>query len=351
MHCNLLEITKKLKTSQDLSESQINLSIEELIDEKVEVDAKKSFLAELARKGESDREFHLFVKRFRSFSRDPQLEDFSSRAIDLCGTGGDRVGSFNVSTIVSIMLAAAEVPVIKHGNRSISSKCGSADLLEALGIPMETEPEVLKESLRQLNFCFLFAPHFHPAFKHLAATRKALAEEGTITIFNRLGPCLNPARPAYQLLGVYDPAYMKQMAHALQENGGRSGWVVHGLIAEENNQGVDELTSCGSNLIQPYGLSNNESVVLHPEDWGQEVYSKNDLSGGTIEENLGILKQLLQGKAKPGLQSTILVNAASALFLVGKAKTLEEGVEIAEKLLLEGHVLSWLEKAKGFFSK
>jgi anthranilate phosphoribosyltransferase len=347
----LQDYTDHISSGNHLSHDQVQEIARLLTSEDARSEDKFLFLKELALKGETDEEFSAFVSAFRSFAKDPELEEFSEQAIDLCGTGGDRSGSFNISTFVSIAVASSGVPVIKHGNRSISSKCGSADLLEALGIPMETNPQKLQASLSELNFCFLFAPHFHPTFKSLAPVRQSLAKEGIITMFNRLGPCLNPAKPAFQILGVYDPSYINQIAHCLTLNGGKAGWVVSGVIDENSNARIDELTSCGSNLVQGYGAAKSEIQSLTPDHWGEEIYPFNHLRGGDLTENLSIFRNLLEGNAPPGLLSTVLINISSALWISGKAPSIEQGMLQAKELIDSGKMMHWLKKAETFFSK
>ena len=351
MNDNLQDYTDHISSGKHLDDNHVYEIAGLLTSEEVVEGHKFLFLKTLAQKGETDEEFSAFVSAFRSFAKNPELEAFSEQAIDLCGTGGDRSGSFNISTFVSIVVASSGVSVIKHGNRSISSKCGSADLLEALGIPMETNPQKLQASLSELNFCFLFAPHFHPTFKSLAPVRQSLAKEGVITMFNRLGPCLNPASPAFQILGVYDPSYLNQIAHCLTKNGGKAGWVVNGKIDEGSNTYIDELTSCGTNLVQSYGSARSKIQSLTPDYWGEEFHPFDHLRGGDLKENLTILKNLLEGNAPPGLLSTVLINTSTALWISGKVQSLEQGILQAKELIDSGKVMNWLKKAETFFSK
>ena len=351
MTISLKDFTESLASGIDLDANQIGSIANLLIGNSEDDQSKCEFLKKLADKGETNEEFSGFVKEFRKLAKNPCLEEFSDRAIDLCGTGGDRSGSFNISTFVSLIVATAGVPVIKHGNRSISSKCGSADLLEALGIPLETDSAKLNASLTELNFCFLFAPHFHPAFKSLVPVRKKLAEEGVITIFNRLGPCLNPATPAHQVLGVYDPRYQEQISHSLLQNGSKSGWVVHGKIEGKSTTCMDELTACGQNFVCPYGLNDGEKVILEPSYWGMKTYNPTDLVGGSLPQNLSILEKLLNGNSPEGLKATVLINASSALWIAGQVESIEAGIDRANELLTDGSVSKWLNKAKNFFSK
>jgi anthranilate phosphoribosyltransferase len=347
----LSQLTHQLIEKEDLDSRQVRESIDLLVAAEVENAPKADFLQALAEKGESLNELTEFVSYFRELSRDPKLEEFSPQAIDLCGTGGDKAGSFNVSTFVSFVVASSGVPVIKHGNRSISSKCGSADLLEAIGIPMNPEPEVLREGLEKLNFAFLFAPSFHPAFKFIAPVRKTLASQGIITVFNLLGPMINPARPAYQVLGVYDPAYLEKIGQALRGNGLSGATIAHGMISSQEISGVDEITACGENSIYGFGQVMTEGIEnWTPDKWGMDTYPFEHLRGGDLERNLQIMQSLLDGKGPEGLQATILMNASVAFLTSGRTKSLEEGVELAQSLLSDGVVTKWISRVSSFFA-
>jgi anthranilate phosphoribosyltransferase len=345
------ELTTRVNQGHELSEGEISVVVSSLVSEKIPDELKELFLKSLARRGESPDEFSCLVERFRNLAVDPEIGDLSKEAIDLCGTGGDKSGSFNISTAVSFILAAADVCVIKHGNRSISSKCGSADLIEACGIPLHTNQATRRECLKRFNFCFLFAPEFHPAFKAIVSVRKKLAQQGVISVFNRLGPTLNPACPPYQLLGVYDSQYQRQISHALAKNGGAGGCVVHGKIKGETS-GVDELTSCGTNYILGYGNhSTTDALQWNPSEWNQELHPIEDLKGGGIQDNLNLMMSLADGDCKGGLLATILINAASALKISGRVSSLHSGVELAEVILRDGKLKMWLSQVAEFFKK
>ncbi len=342
--------TENLKTGHDLPEDELSSCIKELTRESVSPQHKQDFLKALAQKGETYEEFSIFIREFRKMSVDPQLHEFAPHSIDLCGTGGDKAQSFNISSFVSFVVASAGVPVIKHGNRSISSKCGSADLIEAIGIPLNPPIDKIRECLKSLNFTFLFAPHFHPAFKHIAPIRKTLAETGIITIFNLLGPTINPARPANQLLGVFDPIYLSKIGKALTSNEVKSGLVVHGEVRHSQVMGMDELTSCGANQVFGIGeLAMEQTEQWQPEKWKVKTGNYADLRGGDLAENLKIMKSLLDGSAPYTLRTTVLVNAATAFWIQGRCSSLGEGMELAESLLVNGTVKLWLEKVSNFF--
>ena len=248
------------------------------------------------------------------------------------------------------MVASSGIPVIKHGNRSISSKCGSADLIEGIGLPLTSSLPMIRKSMELLNYTFLFAPNFHPAFKHIVPVRKALAEENIITIFNLLGPTINPATPANQLLGVYNPKLLEKIGNALTANKVRSGLVVHGLVNNQNISGVDELTNCGINQVFGIGsLVMPKTENWSPQKWKttQGVFS--DLSGGDLRQNLKIMNALLQGNAPESLRISVQMNAATAFWILGKCSSLEEGMEFASSLLIDGIIKQWLEKAENLF--
>ena len=347
----LSSLTTRLREKSDLDRNHVQTAIDLLIQEDGDTSSKADFLEALADKGESQEEITHFVSIFRKLAKNPELEEFAPRAIDLCGTGGDKAGSFNVSTFVSFVIASAGVPVIKHGNRSISSKCGSADLLEAIGIPLEPELSRIQEGLKQLNFAFLFAPSFHPAFKHVAPVRKELAARGIITIFNRLGPMINPARPAFQLLGVYDPLYIEKMGQALKGNGLAGAFIGHGKIQGEENSRVDELTACGENLVFGFGeISTSQTESWYPEKWGMKTHPFEDLAGGDLARNLQIMRSLLDGEGPDGLRATIAMNASVAFRTCGKTKSLEEGLELTQSLISEGKVKKWVDQVSSFYA-
>jgi len=262
----LLEYTSRLRENEDLDTAAVSDAARALIAEEVDPAAKREFLLALAAKGETAEEVAAFATVFRSVSKEANFGQLSAEGIDVCGTGGDGTGMFNVSTVVSMVLAAAGTPVFKHGNRSITSKCGSADLLEELGFDLEASPELQKESMEKLRFVFLFAPAYHPAFKAIMPIRKALGAEGKRTIFNILGPLINPARPAMQLLGVYHPRWVEPLAEALAKLGLRRGLVVSSKITEE--QFADELSCAGDNQVAAFGDLKTDSDLWKPEDFG-----------------------------------------------------------------------------------
>lgn len=335
-------------TNGTLTEEQAQSAAYALADEGVDAEEKKAFLSTLAQRGEAPSEVAAFARAFRQMARDPGLEEWSPKGIDVCGTGGDHSGSFNISTTVAFILASAGVPVLKHGNRSITSQSGSADLLTALGFPLELELEQLRESVETLNFCFLFAPQFHPAFKSIVPVRKALAAQGQRTIFNLLGPLINPAKPAYQLLGVFDKAWVHPLAEALEGLGLKRGLVVHGALEKG---GMDELSCAAHNHIAGCGQLKDARALPRLEELGLKNCSPTALTGGKAEDNVNILNNLLKQEGHAGLLDTVFLNAGAALWVADKANHLSQGVSLARELVLDGTVQAWLNKAQAFYRK
>ncbi|MEX1307357.1 MAG: bifunctional anthranilate synthase component II/anthranilate phosphoribosyltransferase [Eubacteriales bacterium] len=258
-------------------------------------------------------------------------------AIDTCGTGGDGGGTFNVSTTAAFVLAAAGVPVAKHGNRSVSSKCGSADVLEALGVQVALSPEGVESCIREAGIGFMFAPAYHSAMKHVMPVRKEL---GVKTIFNILGPLTNPAFARYQVIGVFDERLLPMFAHALKNMGTKRALIVHGM------DGMDEITLC--NKTKVCELTENgeiEEYTISPEDFGLSTCDSSALLGGDAEENAQIIEALLDGKTGPK-QDVVCLNAGAALYVTGKVDSIQDGVALAKELLENGKAKAALEAMK-----
>lgn len=254
--------------------------------------------------------------------------------IDTCGTGGDGRNSYNISTATALVLATCGVPVVKHGNRSVSSQSGSADVLMQLGVRIDAGIPVLERCLRECNFAFLMAPKFHPAMRHVAPVRQEL---GIRTLFNLVGPLSNPAQPPYQLLGVYERELCEPFALALKELGTKSAWVVHG------SDGLDELTLTGKTHVAELKDGNIRSFDVSPEDAGLAPAILDDLKGGTPEQNAKALIDAISGMENP-YRRAVLLNAAAALVVAGKAADLKEGAAIAAKAVDAGDVYTLLMK-------
>ena len=344
----LATLTQKLTTRAPLSGDEAKDAALALAEASVPEEEKRDFLVALTEKGETPGEISAFAATFRELSTDPGVGDISKDAIDVCGTGGDKSGSFNFSTTTAFLLAAAGVPVLKHGNRSLTSKCGSADLLERLGIPLTPPMDSHAATLEKINFTFLFAPSHHPAFKEIMPVRKALGAEGKRTIFNILGPLINPGKPAYQLLGVFSKDFLVPIADALHELGLVRGLVVHTEINE--TQGMDELATCGTCHVAGFGEFQNIRETWTPGQLGFEPCKLEDIQGGDLDYNEQLLHQILAGEAPAPLIDNLCLNAGAGLWIAGKAQHLQDGVQQARGLLTEGKAMAWLEQAQAHFS-
>lgn len=348
---DLEQLTNTVSGGTDLNPEDASAAAQLLASPDPSLDAKKDFLLALADKGESAAEVAAFASTFRKLAVDPGVSEWAAGAIDIVGTGGDGAGTFNISTAVSFIVAASGVPVLKHGNRSITSKCGSADILEAVGIRLDAPHAVLRDSIRELNYCFFFAPAFHPAFKEIMPVRKALAAQGRRTIFNLLGPLINPGQPAHQLMGVYSADWVAPLAQALDSLGLKSGLVVHGT--PKPGQGLDELSCAGTNLVGGFGRLAAVHGPLDLADAGLAACEFDALAGGDAEANLATMHALMSGDpvAVPaGLRDTVLLNAGAALWIAGRAADLKTGVDQARQTLESGKVLQWLDKVRAFYA-
>ena len=345
------QLTNTLLDKEDLNSGEAVVAAYLMASPQVDFMAKQAFLIALSDKGETAMEVAAFAAAFRKLSLDPGVEAWASKAIDVCGTGGDGSSTFNISTAVSFIIAAAGVPVFKHGNRSITSKCGSADLIEGLGIRLDASNELIRESLKELNFCFLFAPAFHPAFKEIMPVRKALAEQKRRSIFNLLGPLINPGRPAYQLLGVFSQAWVEPIACALDEIGLKAGLVAHCTPAKGLN--MDELSCAGRNHVAGFGSFRGRLSDLRVEEAGLTNCDLDSLIGGDVDENIRTLKLIFDGhqdRVSEGLLNSILLNAGAAFWIAGRSNGLISGVELAREILESGRAGQWLKKAQSFYA-
>ena len=326
----LQKLTPELAAAAALTATQIAMAVEQLADEKVPAEVKADFLIAFAKKGETPDEIAAFAAALREKSIPPPL-DAETRAgeiLDVVGTGGDRLGTINISTTAALICAAAGVAVAKHGNRAVTSQAGSADVLEALGIRIDLKPDEAAHSLREHNFAFFFAPNYHPALKHIAPARKLCAERGQRTIFNLLGPLLNPARPSAMLMGVARPELCEPLAHVLQALGVRRAMVVCGNVGGAGF--LDELSTLGRNTIaefyQERGFTVSTSV---PEQFPLQGAVLADLLGGDKMANAEIVRRILSGRERGPKRDAVLLNAAAALFVAGKTKSLAAGWELA----------------------
>lgn len=344
----LATLVQHLAASQSLDAAQIRGAVDLLADEKIAVASKAEFLIALAQKGESPEEITAFARALHQKSIALPIEKSwrdTREILDIVGTGGDRLSTFNISTTAAILCAAAGVIVAKHGNRAVTSSVGSADVIEALGIRVDLSPTAAAHALREHGFAFLFAPNFHPAFKHIAPARKLCAERGQRTVFNILGPLLNPAQPSAMLVGVPRPELCAPMAHALQALGVRRGMVVCG-VAEGRN--LDELSSLGpTHVAEFYQERGFSTSVLSPENFPLQPATLADLHGGDKLVNAEIIRRILRGEDRGPKRDAVLLNAGAALFVAGKTKSLAEGWELAATTIDSGAARAKLAELTG----
>ncbi len=340
-------LIQQLTLTQSLSAAQIADAVVALTTESVSVESKAAFLTALATKGETADEIAAFANELRARSIHPPLDadTRSGEILDVCGTGGDHLGTFNISTTVAIVCAAAGVVVAKHGNRAITSKSGSADVLEALGIKIDLSPADAAAALRQHGFAFFFAPNYHPAFKFIGPARKLCAERGQRTIFNFLGPLLNPARPTAQLLGVAKAELCEPLAHVLQSLGVRRGMVVSGKVGPSQ---LDELSTLGANTVAEFYQERGfTSSTLDPNQFPIQPATLNDLVGGDRDTNAEIIRRILRGEDRGPKLDAVLLNAGAAVFVAGRARSISEGWDLAAETISGGAAWKKLESLRG----
>ena len=263
-------------------------------------------------------------------------------AIDLCGTGGDGHGTLSISTATAFVVAACGVPVAKHGNRSISSRTGTADVLEILGVRTDLPPSAAQACLHETNFCFLFAPAYHPAMKHVAGVRRAL---GFRTIFNLLGPLANPANVKRQLLCVFTHDFVTPIANVLASLGTTDAWVVHG------SDGLDEITTTGITHVAVLHDGHIAERNVTPDDAGLSRTTLDQLKGSDAQFNANALTDLLKGHGQGAYRDIVVLNAAAALIVAGKARDLKHGAELASAAIKDGHALAALNSVVAFSRK
>jgi anthranilate phosphoribosyltransferase len=329
-------LTAHLAAKKNLDAAQVATAAAQLVDPALPAAAKADFLRALARKGETPTEIAAFVTEFLALAVDPGLDrdKLPGPMLDVVGTGGDKLHLFNVSTTAMFILAAGGVCVTKHGNRGITSKAGGADVLEALGIKIDLPRERVVAGIEKTGLGFFFAPLYHPAFKAVADARKMLAAEGQRSIFNLLGPLLNPSRPDHQLIGVFDPSLTRVFGEILVQLGRKGAWVVHGSAG--GDQGMDELSTLGVNQICQLHDGSLSDIQLNPLKLGYAEAQLADLVGGDAAENATILEGVLAGTVKGAKRDIAVLNAAAGFVITGLCSELDEGKARAEEMLDRG---------------
>ena len=341
-------LIEKLNARLDLSSDEVKYAVAVLLSPTAPDDMKAQFLKTLHQKGESADEIAAFVRQLVDRAVDPgiELDKLSGPVIDVCGTGGDGFDLFNVSTAIMFVLAAGGAVVIKHGNRAVTSRCGSADVLEALGIPIDLPPDALKECVERHGLGFIFARQYHPAFRAVAEMRARLAKENSRTIFNLLGPLLNPARPKRQLIGVFAPRLTNLFAEVVQQLGYERAWKVHGLTDEAG--GLDDISISGATTIAELGKNRINSAVLDVSWLGMARAGVKELRGGDARENAATLEGILSGKITGPKRDMVIANAGGGFVVAGLAGDLKEGIQIAGERIESGAALQKLRALQNF---
>jgi len=331
----IAHVLSKVLDGYNLSETEMKAVMEEIMGGKVASAQIGAFLTALRMKGETVEEITAAAKVMRKKVVPITISiDSNEPLVDTCGTGGDKKGTFNISTVSAFVIAGAGVKVAKHGNRSASSKCGSADLMQALGININIPVEKIETCIEKAGIGFLYAPLFHGAMKYVAEARK---EMGIRTIFNMLGPLTNPAMAKSQLLGVYDESLTDTFAMVLKELGCKHALIVHGC------DGLDEITITEKTKITELVKNQCETYYIHPEEFGMKTGVFTDLKGGEINENVLITQKILNGSS--GQQrNVVLLNSAAGLIAAGKAKDFPQGIALSSESIDSGKAMATLQK-------
>jgi anthranilate phosphoribosyltransferase len=336
------DLTTKLQAGADLSKEDVAASVAALLDDGVSEAAKAEFLVALARKGETAAEIAAFASELRARAVDTGVDAarFGGVLLDVVGTGADMANTFNISSCVIFIAAAAGVAVAKHGNRAVTSQCGSADVLAALGANIEMPVAVARRCLEETGLTFFFAPVYHPAFKKIAPVRKRLAEQKQRTIFNILGPLVNPARPTHQVVGVFERGLVGKYVEVLRLLGLRHAMVVHG-------DGLDEFTTTGPNVVaELWGgrIEVSEKIFQYrPSDVQISAPTLRHLAGGDPALNAQIVRNVLGGDDRGPKRDIVLLNAAAALVTAEKASDFPTGWTMAAELIDSGGARAKLE--------
>ncbi|PYR80766.1 MAG: anthranilate phosphoribosyltransferase [Acidobacteria bacterium] len=329
MFTGLLE---KVVRHEDLTEDEAAAAMREVMEGRANAAALGALLTGLVMKGERPSEIVGFARTMREHA--VKLSAPVNDVFDTCGTGGDRSGTFNISTTAAVVIAACGVPVAKHGNRSVSSQCGSADVFEALGVNVAASPATVERALRETGIAFFFARTFHPAMKHAAQVRSDL---GIRTAFNLLGPLTNPAGATRQLVGVPRPELTELLARSLMMLGSRRAWVVHGA------DGIDEISTTGYTKVSECRAGSVNTFYVHPSDFDIPKSDPAALKGGDAAANAAIIREVLAGTRGPR-RDVVLLNAGVGLFVAGRVDTIKEGIAVAASAIDSGAAEQRLQK-------
>ena len=326
------DLLEKVVRHEDLTAEEAAGAMREVMEGRAAPASLAALLSALVMKGERPSEIVGFARAMRAHA--VKLSAPAGDVFDTCGTGGDRSGTFNISSAAAIVVAACGVPVAKHGNRSVSSRCGSADVFEALGVNIAASPSTVERTLRDTGIAFFFAPTFHPSMKHAAQTRRDL---GIRTAFNLLGPLTNPAGATRQIVGVPRPELTELLARALLMLGSTRAWVVHGA------DGIDEISTTGYTKVSECRGGAVNTFYVHPADFGLAKSAAAELKGGGAAENAAIVRDVLAGTHGPR-RDVVLLNAGIALFVAGRVDTIRDGIAVAAAAVDSGAARQRLEK-------
>ncbi len=331
----LRELIKKVVQYENLTDEEAETAMNEIMSGNAGEIETSAFLTALSMKGVSSSEIASFAKVMREFSLrvKPDVEEL----VDVCGTGGDALNTFNIST-TAMFVVACEVAVAKHGNRAVTSRCGSADVLEELGVNLDVPVEKIKESIEMIGIGFMFAPYHHPAMKNVMKVRRTL---GIKTVFNILGPLTNPAEASSQLMGVYDESLTEKIADVFHLLGANRAMVVHGY------PGIDELSTIGKTKVSELKDGEIKTYYVRPDEFGFDKASERDIKGGDPKENAMILRNVLSGEEDRDLRrkrEIVVLNAAGGLVVGGVVDDLSGGVELAEEIIESGRAAKKLEE-------
>ncbi len=330
----------KIVEGNNLTREEASMAMDMIMQGNATPSQIAAFITALRIKGETIDEITGLAEKMREHAI--TIYPHSQNLVDTCGTGGDLSGTFNISTVSALVAAGAGVPIAKHGNRSVSSRCGSADLLEALGVKIDIEPKRVEECIDKVGIGFIFAPNFHKAMRFAGPTRK---EIGIRTVFNILGPLTNPAHAKAQVLGVFDPDLTEVMAEVLKNLGTKYALVIHGM------DGLDEISVSDQSRVSHLKDGRIENYFVKPEDFGIHKVKKEELLGGSAAENAEIAIDILKGEEKEAKRKIVLLNAAAAIYISGKTKELREGVKLAEESIDSGAAYQKLEELITFTNK
>jgi len=333
------DFIKKVVAKQNLTQTEAALAMDTIMKGEATPSQIAAFITALAMKGETVDEITGCAQKMREHAIN--IHPQQTNLVDTCGTGGDVSGTFNISTVAAFVVAGAGVPVAKHGNRSVSSKCGSADVLEALGVKIDLEPKKVEDCINEIGIGFIFAPNFHKAMKFAMPARR---EIGIRTVFNILGPLTNPAGASAQVLGVFNSDLTEMLAKVLKNLGTKHALVVHGL------DGLDEMSISGKTKVSELKDNKIKTFELSPKDVGLAKGEKDELLGGNANENSAVALEILNGKEKGTKRNMVLLNAGAAIYVGGSAKNLKDGIKLAREAIDSGQAYKKLEELIKFTS-